>query len=299
MASFKIEKILIPMDFSETAMKAVDHAAFIAKAFKAEIILLHVIEKHWEHFNIIQPELVVPQPSGLIPMVEKKLAQIASDISTKYGVKSITITSNGNIFSEIIAVSDEHHVDLIIMGTHGTKGVVEFFIGSNTYKIVTKSKCPVLSIQKNAETVGFKNILLPIDNSLHSRQKVNHVIILAKAFEATIHIAGIADSDDASEMKKFELKIEQVENLIKKSNIKYTSNIVVDSNPLRVTNIYAKTVNADLIVIMTDQDEKITGNLLGTFAQQIVNHSLIPVMSIQPELGEISYPSLAGGYHGA
>ncbi|MEO6904425.1 MAG: universal stress protein [Bacteroidia bacterium] len=299
MASFKIEKILIPIDFSETAMKAVEHAAFIANTFKAELILLHVVEKQWEHFNIIQPELTVPQPSGIIPLVEKKLAEIASDIFTKYGVKSITISSTGNIFSEIIAVSEEHHVDLIVMGTHGTKGVVEFFIGSNTYKIVTKSKCPVLSIQKNADKVGFKNILLPIDNSLHSRQKVNYVIILAKAFGATIHIAGITDSNKDSDMKKFELKIKQVEDYIKKDDIKYTSNIVVDSNPLRVTNIYAKTVNADLIVIMTDQDEKITGNLLGGYAQQIVNKSIIPVMSIEPELGEISYPSLAGGYHGA
>ena len=299
MKTFKIEKILIPIDFSETAMKAIEHAAYIAQAFKAEIVLLHVIEKHWEHFNIIQPELAVPQPSGLIPVVEKKLAQIATDILTQYGVKSTTITSDGNIFSEIVAVSEEHNIDLIIMGTHGTKGFVEFFIGSNTYKVVTQASCPVLSIQKDADTVGFKNILLPIDNSLHSRQKVNHVIMLAKAFQSTIHIVGICDSDENTEMKKFELKIEQVENFIKKSNITCTRKIIVDGNPLRVTNNYAKTVNADLIVIMTDQDENITGKLLGTFAQQIVNHSLIPVMSIQPQLGEISYPSLAGGYHGA
>jgi nucleotide-binding universal stress UspA family protein len=58
-------------------------------------------------------------------------------------------------------------------------------------------------------------------------------------------------------------------------------------------------VNADLIVIMTDQEEDITGRLMGTFAQQIINHSKIPVMSIQPVQGYVEFPHLGGGYHGA
>lgn len=296
MKAFKIEKILIPIDFSETAFIAIEHAAYIAQTFKAELILLHVVERHWEQFNIIQPEMVVPNPSEITNVIEKKLEQIAADIFSKYGVKSVAITSDGSIFSEVIAVADEHDVDLIIMGTHGTKGFVEFFIGSNTYKVVTQSFCPVLSVQKHASSVGFKNIVLPIDDSLHSRQKVSHAVTIAKAFGSTIHIVGLHESGGD---KKFELKIEQIEEYIKKSGLSCTRKIFKDTNQAKISQEYAKAINADLIIIMTDQDENITGRLLGSYAQQIVNHSAIPVISIPPELGIIDYPSLAGGYHGA
>ena len=296
MKVFKIEKILIPIDFSETAYIAIEHAAYIAEKFKAELVLLHVVERHWEQFNIIQPEMMVPNPSEMTQVIEKKLEQVASDIFKKYGVKSTAITSDGSIFSEVISVADEHNVDLIIMGTHGTKGFVQFFIGSNTYKVVTQSFCPVLSVQKHAEKVGFQNIVLPIDDSLHSRQKVNHAITIAKAFGSTIHIVGLHESGGD---KKFELKIEQIEEYVQKSGLKSTRKIFKDSNQAKISQEYAKAINADLIIIMTDQDENITGRLLGSFAQQIVNHSPIPVISVPPELGIIDYPSLAGGYHGA
>ncbi len=299
MKPFKIEKILIPVDFSETAFIAIEHAALIAQKFNAELVLLHVVERHWEQFSIIQPELVVPNPSEITQVIEKKLEQIAGDVFTKYKVKSTSITSDGSIFSEIVAVADEHNVDLIIMGTHGTKGFVQFFIGSNTYKVVTQSNCPVLSVQKHATAVGFKNILLPIDDSIHSRQKVNHAITIAKAFGSTIHIVGLHETGDALELKKFGLKLDQMEEYIQKAGLKSTRKVFKDTNQARISQEYAKAVNADLIIIMTDQDENITGRLLGTYAQQIVNHSEIPVISIQPELGIIEYPSLGGGYHGA
>jgi|SRR3954468_9293788 len=296
MKAFKVEKILIPIDFSETAFIAIEHAAFIAQTFKAELVLLHVVERHWEQFNIIQPEMVVPNPSEITQIIERKLEQVAADVFAKYGVKSTAITSDGRIFSEIVSISQEHNIDLIVMGTHGTKGFVEFFIGSNTYKVVTQSDCPVLSVQKHANKVGFKNIVLPIDDSPHSRQKVSHAIAIAKTFGSTIHVVGLHESGGD---KQFKLKLEQIEEYIKKAGLESTSKIFKDTNQAKISQEYAKAINADLIIIMTDQDENISGRLLGSYAQQIVNHSAIPVISIPPELGIIEYPSLGGGYHGA
>jgi nucleotide-binding universal stress UspA family protein len=162
MKSYKIEKILLPVDFSETSSLAIEHASIIAKAFKAEIILLHVLEKHWEKFSIIVPEMRVSLPDDVITIIEKRLEETAQSIFLNHGVKTSCITSHGTIFSEIIAVSHEHQVDLIVMGTHGVSGFIDFFIGSNTFRVVTSSECPVLSIQTNYHQTGFKNILLPI-----------------------------------------------------------------------------------------------------------------------------------------
>lgn len=297
MKAFKIEKILIPIDFSETSLLAIEHAGFIAQVFKAELILLHVIEKYWEQFSVIQPELMVPVPNDFENAIEKKLEETAAAIRSKYGVKSTCITSEGHVFSEILAISKEHNVDLLVMGTHGTSGIMEFFIGSNTYKVVTQSECPVLSVQGHAKKIGFKDILLPIDDSAHSRQKVNHAIALAHHFASKIHIVGLPDSTDAADLKKFEIKLDQVEELVKKAGLTCSRKTMQGNNQARMTEEYAKTTNADLIVIMTDQDEDMTGRLMGTFAQQIINHSKIPVLSIQPIVGYVEYPSLSGGYH--
>jgi nucleotide-binding universal stress UspA family protein len=289
MKPFNPQKILIPIDFSETSMIAIEHGAFTAQLFKGELILLHVVEKHWEKFSVVAPELRVEAPSDLINSIEKRLEEVAADIRSKYGVKSTCITSDGNIFSEIIAVSKENNVNLIVMGTHGTSGIVEFFAGSNTYKVVTEAICPVISVRAYANTIGFKNILLPIDDSVHSRQKVNHAIVLAKHFAAKVHLLGLSDSDDSGELKKFEMKLDGIEEYIRKCNLPVSRKTINGGNQAKVSYDYAKTINADLIVIMTDQDENITGRLLGTFAQQIINHSKIPVMSIHPVEANIPF----------
>lgn len=289
MKAFNIQKILIPIDFSETSMLAIEHAGFTAQLFKADLVLLHVVEKHWEQFSIIAPELRISQPSDLTNAIEKKLAEVAADILKKYGVKSTYVTSTGTIFNEILAVSKEHNVDLIVMGTHGTSGVVEFFIGSNTFKMVTQSECPIISVQSHAKKLGFKDILLPIDDSAHSRQKVNHAIVLAKHFASKIHILGLDDGKDESGRKKFEIKLDQIEEYVKKCGLPCSRKTVDGKNQAKTTYDYAKSVNADLIVIMTDQDEAITGRLMGTFAQQIINHSKIPVLTIQPKVGDMPW----------
>jgi nucleotide-binding universal stress UspA family protein len=289
MKTFNPQKILIPVDFSETAMIAIEHGAYVAKLFKADLILLHVVEKHWEKFSVVAPELRVDAPTDLINSIEKRLEETAANILAKYGVKSSSITSDGNIFSEIIAISRENNVDMIVMGTHGTSGVVEFFAGSNTYKVITEAECPVLSVRAQASSVGFKKIVLPIDDSSHSRQKVNHAIVMAKHSGAVIHVLGLADTTDESELKRFEIKLDQIEEYMDKCGVISTRKTINEGNQARVTYDYAKSQKADLIVIMTDQDENITGRLMGTYAQQIVNHSKIPVMSIQPVVANIPW----------
>mgnify|MGYP005742589521 FL=1 len=70
--NFKIQKILIPIDFSETSMLAIEHAAFTAKLFKADLVLLHVIEKHWERFNIVVPNMRIDAPSDVTEKIETR-----------------------------------------------------------------------------------------------------------------------------------------------------------------------------------------------------------------------------------
>lgn len=294
--SFHVHKILIPIDFSETAMLAIEHASFMAQLFKADLVLLHIIEKHWEKYNIIAPDNSVQEPGDMVNTIEKRLEGIGEDIKEKYGVNTLSITTNGNIFKEIISISKEYNVDMIVMGSHGASGFVESFLGSNTYKVASISEIPVLSVQKHAKKLGFTNIVLPIDNSPHSRQKVHHAIVLANHFGASIHILGLINTDDETMKHQIETKVNQVEDFIAKAKIGHTKKMVNGYNLSKMTHTYAKEIDADLIIIMGDQEESFMGKIMGGYSQQIIHHSKIPTLCIAPEIGYLSTDSMTNPY---
>lgn len=289
MKKFEIKKILIPIDFSETSTLAISHGAFMAKLFKAQLLLLHVVEKNWNPFDIVVPELKVEAPSDLSQKIQNKLDELAEKTRAQYGANVITLSVDGNVCDEVVSAANENKVDVIVIGTHGASGFEELFVGSNTYKIVTLSETPVLSVQTHAKNIGFTNVVLPIDNSDHSRQKVNHAVVLAKHYACKINVLGLLeDEDDASEESKFKIKIDQVNAYLEKAGVVHTSKILKGKNQAKLTMEHAASVNADLILIMTDQEE--SGSFLSSYAQQVVNHSKIPVLSIQPEEHDENIP---------
>lgn len=292
--TLSIGKVLIPIDFSETANLAIEHGAFMAKLYKADVVLVHVIEHNWENFSIVAPEIKFEMPGNMLKIAEEKLTEIASKIRKDYGVDSTTIVVEGNIYKEVVSIVESEKIDIIVMGTHGTSGFEELFIGSNSYKVVTLANCPVLTVQSHAKRIGFTEVLLPIDNSVHSRQKVSYTIELAKHYGSRIKVLGLLDQDDVAVLKNFTIKIEQVTDFIEKSGIPVTSTIKVGGNQAKTTLNFAKKNNSELIIIMTDQEENFTGSFLGPYAQQVVNHSWIPVLCFKsrenPENISWAYP---------
>ncbi len=262
-------------------MLAIEHGAFLAQLFKADIVLVHVMEKNWQPFNIVEPEIQVKGSSELADKIEARLQEIGDDILKKYGVRCTTFSTSGNICGEIISLAKENNVDLIVMGTHGVSGFEEFFIGSNAYKVVTRAENPVISVQSHAKKMGFSNILVPLDGSDHSRQKVDYVMVLAKKYGAKVHILGLLDDENE---QKFDIKIDQVQHVVEKTGLTFTRKVIRVKNQAVQTVDYAESIGVDLIVIMTDQEEVFSGKFLGQYAQQIVNHSKVPVMSIHPNL---------------
>jgi nucleotide-binding universal stress UspA family protein len=288
MKNFSINKILIPTDFSETGLLAIEHGAFMAKLFKAELHLLHVLEVNEYAYDIPEPILRMTKLDSLQEIVGSKMKQVSDNIRKEYGVMPVTMSSTGRIATEIEHYAEENKIDLIVMGTHGASGFEEFFMGSNAHKVVNRANCPVITVQMHATRLGFTNIVLPIDNTPHSRQKVNYAIELARHYQANIHILGLLESHEDNDEGKFNIKIDSVEEAVKKAGLHYTRKIVEGNNLAVSAMNYSKEIKADLIMIMTDHESSLTGIFIGPFAKQIVNHSSIPVMSIKPEEGAVS-----------
>ncbi|MCF8276575.1 MAG: universal stress protein [Flavobacteriales bacterium] len=279
-SEFKISRIAVPTDFSEAANVAIDHAVDIAKRFDAEIMLIHVLETG-AYQGIFSPskKTEYDEKEG----AQLKLQEDAHLLEERTGLSVSQQVVSGRIYEAIVAASQEANVDLIVMGTHGTSGWAEFFAGSNAFKVVTQSPCPVLSVQENASKKELKNIILPLDSTPESRQKVKHAAELAKKFGSTIHIASLLTDDDAEIRAEFDTKVKQVTDFFDRESIQYTQTVLVGSNLATMTMNFAESRGGNLIVMMTEQEPNLTGFLMGPFAQQVVNHSRIPVLSISPE----------------
>lgn len=294
--SLKPKKILVPIDFSETGMLALEHAAFMARLMKADLHLLHVMPVSEYYFEIPEPIMRIENHDTINKIVEQKLNEAAEMVYKNYGIRPSTSSARGQVGHEVITIVNEQLFDLVVMGTHGAKGFEELFIGSNAHKVVTLAPCPVLTVQTHATHLGFKNIVLPIDRSQHSREKVDEAVDLASAYAAKIHIIGLLESNEAAEYDKLQIVLDQVENAVQKAGVPFSRNTIEGSNLAIEALKYGHQVNADLIVIMTDHESEMTGIFLGPKAKQIVNHSKIPVLSIKPREGKYSGIDMGGAY---
>lgn len=291
MKSFDIKKIIVPTDFSETANLAVEHAAFMARLYRADLYLFHAIEISETTFSIYNPVEVVRNLNEVENIVQDHLNVLANKLKQNYAIGIHTICTHGKAAMELTTAVADNSIDLIVMGTHGVSGFNEFFVGSNAHKTVTLSKCPVVTVQKHANKLGFSNIILPIFDSIHSLQKVDYTVALAKMYGARIHLLGLFDKN--TDYKKLNIKLVAVEKVLQHAGIIYDVDTIKDNNPAGEVLKYSEKINSDLIVILTNHESEIAGMFLGTFAKQIVNHSKIPVLSIKPVEGKYESVSLA------
>ena len=278
--NFKIRHILTPVDFSETSLKALEHAIFMAKVFEAKLSLIHVLEV-LNYANEMNIPLIDNELSSVI---RKRLDDLADSIHLNHGIiKPQVILNSGNIAETIVNTAEDIEADIILMGTHGASGWKEFLIGSNAYKVVTKASCPVLTIQKNGTKPSYRNIVLPIDDTVSSRQKVKNAVEFAQHYGSIIHVLGLITVDEPEVHSKFDVRLNQVNKYLDKHGVPWKNKIIVGDNIAKMTMNYAKEINADLIMIMTEQEENLTGFILGPYAQQVINHSSIPVLSVTPQ----------------
>lgn len=278
----QIKRILIPVDFTTTSEKAISKAIAISKVLRADICLLHVLEYNPYQFSVVPTsQIAAPSVTEIEKAIANRMDAMRIKIRQKYKINPEIHVTTGHIDSGIISFSKKKKIDLVIMGTHGASGYKELFIGSNSQRVVTLSDIPVLTIQKKIAKPGFKHILVPIDNSLHSREKVNIAMTFAKLFGAKLHILGLPNSNDKASLGKFKIKIGTVEKTIKAQGISYKTSIAKGGSLATTAMKYAEQSNCDLIIINTGHESEITGIFLGAFAQQIVNHSKIPVLSVK------------------
>jgi len=287
-------QILVPTDFEPQSLIALEQSYNLARLLPAGIVLLYVYDPPAGIRSLFGGS----HDDEIMQKLEDKLAELASGVRTLTGLEVSTILETGRIYSKILETADKIQAPFIIMGTHSQPeqaGMPAGVMGANSSRVLRSSKCPVITINARHHHDGCRNIMLPLDLTAESRQKVTWGIRIAKIYGAGIRVvSGIRDRNNPEVHGRLGFLAEQVRHEIEKEGIRCTVEVIeeLESEKALIPAMldYAKKQDdIDLIMIMTQEEDAFVEFFMGSRAQEFVRLSPIPVMAIAPkELGFIS-----------
>lgn len=264
-------EILVGIDFSNASISALRLSIDIANRTNSDVKMVWV-------------ETVEKDPEE----AEAILKDFCLTFRRSLGEKNISylITKGRKVHNALVKVINQEKPFLVVIGANGNSGYDERFAGANAYKTIADSKVPILTIRENFNfNKPLEGIVLPIDSTEETRQKVPWIIDFARMFPgSTIRILGLMTYQSKSVRETVAHYVESVEEILTKKGIKFTSEIRDADNVTLSTLDYAKEVDADMVVIMTEQEKTLSNMLfLGPYAQQMINLSPYPVLTIAPK----------------
>lgn len=277
-----IKKILVPVDFSKHSEHALEVAAGIAKNHKAEIVALHMMGLS-DGVMTRNESKEAFEAMFYLRLAEKHFTEILDREYLK-DVKVTDTVHNFTNFSEINDIAKEMEIDLIVMGSHGTTGMKEVFVGSNTEKVVRTSEIPVLVIKHRSENFNPKSGIFACDfleNSIGPYKRAKKIFDLFNIDMQLLYINLAGDFRSTREIEKRILKFLTDAN---DPNPLRTLNSVVQYNDYSVESgifAYSQVANADIIALPTQGRRGLAHFFSGSIGEDVVNHSDLPVMTFR------------------
>lgn len=271
--------IITAIDFSDCSVNALEHAVSIASRGALDVHMIWV-----NNPSVTKTTIYSDSSAELVSEMTKQFTKLVEKYSPLLPDSKIDfVIREGKIYREIIDEAKEMESLCIIMGTHGVSGFEKFWIGSNTNKLISVSPCPVITLRTGVDAKSeMRVILLPVDSTIDTRQKVPFTAYLAQLFESEVYVLSIYASKYKSIQKRVDLYTDQVCSYLEEEGIKFYRDVLHCDNLTTGTIEYAKRIRANLISIMTEQETSPFNLLVGPYAQQMVNNSPYPVLSINP-----------------
>jgi nucleotide-binding universal stress UspA family protein len=274
-----MKDIVVAIDFSKGSIHALEYAIELANLTHANINMVWVD-------NISNNESASSNES-------KELRNEAKDnfdeLITKYRptLTNGTLTAKvrkGKVYQELATYLKQNECCLLIIGTHGSSGFEEYWIGTDAFRTVSISSIPVITVKSTFEiNRGFRKILLPVYHTAQTLQKLAYTADLAKSTGADIHILGLNSSGLKSVQRIVDGNIAKAEKLLNEKGVNYQVDSINSDNIATDIIDHVIKVDADLIAIMTDIQDQASSILLGPISQKLINFSSVPVLSIHPK----------------
>jgi nucleotide-binding universal stress UspA family protein len=276
--------IIVPWDFTHVAESALAHAVKIGRMVGNDICLLHIVD----------PDVKVKAEG------EKRalLKHIAEESSRNYNINIVSNVMKGSIFTSIadFANQKEKEANLVVMGTHGMKGMQKL-TGSWALKVIVKSKIPFIVVQEPpADQDRYHNIVFPVDFRVENKEKMGMAIFMGKYFDAKINILKTVTTDKGL-TKKVNINMNFAIKYLIQNNVEYEIHEVPNGKFAQQTIDFAQRIKADLILIVTTKNITFADYMLGASEQFIIaNSSRIPVCCVNPRSSFARTSQFMGGW---
>lgn len=278
-----MKTILLPTDFSQHSENALKAAALLAQHHQANLIVVHIA-------NLNDASLIKSQEQSMeetlfsVKLAEKNFGEFLDKPYLKDVAVTSLIKKNSN-FNEINEVLEANDVSLIVMSSHGTRGLQEMIIGSNTEKVIRYSDVPVLVIKGEAAAYKMGVGVYSSDFSEDSIEAYKKAKIFFKDWDTEMKMVYV--NPTGRKFKNSRELDELLQNFFTKAGedtideCKNKVTIYSEHSIERGIFNYSNDINADFIVIPTHPHKGITHILKGNLSETIANHSSIPVLTIK------------------
>ena len=297
----RINRILFPTDGSDAAATAFLQAAALAEWHDAELHIFNVTDDRDE------ADLSVPVSDRTLT---DWLGAVPSGMNAP-NLQALSLTQKqveaDAPAERILAYVEDQDIDLIVMGTHGRRGLSRVLLGSVTEAVVRRAPCPVFVVRSDEEAVSsqhaVRRILVPIDFSDASHEAIRHATEIAQTYGAEIHLLHVVEEvvypsaygmgDAYFPTQNVIKKVEETLAEMARDEIGYEHIMiaaVVGYAPLSIID-YAEENEVDLIVIATHGRSGFERMLLGSVAERVIRQAPVPVFIVKPERKSLVPPA--------
>ena len=278
--SFK--NILFLTDFTEASQAAMAYARGFAQHFGAQIYPAHACDP------IILTETAAPD---ILDEVEENSRRRLTTLAKDNKMTGTPLFARGPVMSALPKWIDEHGIDLIVMGTHGRRGLKHFLMGSVAEAIFRNATCPVLTVGPHVELRpyhGFtpEKILFPTDLGAHAEFATQYALSVAQENRAQVTFMHIVPLDEAFQHDRTELVADASKKLQKllpeEATLWCKPELVVEvGDPVKELLGYAETERPDLIVLGLPAGKKFNGHFVGGVTYNLVAQAPCPVLTVR------------------
>lgn len=277
------ERILVPTDFSDISQRALEYAKVIAKAGNSILMLVHV---NPPVDLITSPEAAWIDASEVQSRQEEQLEQMGAALSSE-GFRAQAISLTGPLYEELLSAVKQHKVDLIVMGTHGKKGLERLMLGSDAEAVLRHAGCPVLSVgpavtNLNDKTWHIREVICPTTLETRSAATVAYAQKLAATYEAELvlfHVKSSSEPEDDVDWISFEDAVHHYlpEDLRQRSWLR--TRLATASPGTSIVDL-VKQRNSDLIVMGVNSASSAATHLTRGTVAKVLAEAPCPVMTI-------------------
>jgi nucleotide-binding universal stress UspA family protein len=291
----KTKKVLLATAFKKESEAALEYAIRYSERIKSEIVIVHVIEQ----LSLIAENFMTRDlQENMMDFAKQQIISFANKIVGKRSVKIIPVVKKGKVYTIIPQVAMEHKVDFIFMGRTEKTDIVRNITGTNTNHIIGESQIPVITVKGVDKKTGFDHILLPLDLTKSTAEKISEVVKVAKLFNAKVSIVSVLEKDWISKELEFSGRLNEIQGILGKFNIECQYNLVKKSS-IKISDVIideAMDRKTDLIMMMTQEESGVRDFFIGSTAMAVIRKSRLPVLSIIPgaEAIELLPPTVLG-----